>query len=196
MVRKRISQTERFGLLSTSPRVRAMLTPNMGETEVHIRNAGAGDAVALAALMRALHAHLKEPANRISPEALVRDVLHGASANHVLVAERGGALVGYALFHESYESVTAQRGVYMADLFVAEGARREGLGRALAAAVARAARERGLRFVWWVSEAWDENAQAFYASLGASHDPMIAHAVSFEDFEALADEAEKKSPIT
>ncbi len=167
----------------------------MGLDDIDIRRAHPRDAGALAELMRALHVHLKEPEEHISPEKLSRDVLHAASAHSVLVAEQGGRLMGYALFHETYESISTQRGVYMADLFVAKHARRQGLGRALVAAVAHSARARDLKFVWWVSEAWDEQAQAFYAALGASHDPMIAHAVSFEDFEALADEGENKSPI-
>jgi GNAT superfamily N-acetyltransferase len=165
----------------------------MGEDGFEIRAVSAEDAEELAALMRGLHAHLKEPTGHISPEKLTRDVLCVGSAHSVLVAERGGALLGYALFHETYESIYAQRGVYLADLFVAEEARRNGTGRALVAAVAHRARERDLRFIWWVSEAWDEDAQGFYAALGASHDPMIAHSLSYESFNTLADEGKKKS---
>lgn len=164
----------------------------MSSDEFDIRAGTADDAEALCKLMRALHVHLKEPSEHISPEKLSRDVLHGASAHDVLVAEQDGRLLGYALFHETYESITAQRGVYMADLFVAKDARRKGLGRALIAAVAHQARVRDLRFVWWVSEAWDEEAQAFYATLSASHDPMIAHSISYKDFEGLTGEGNKK----
>lgn len=143
--------------------------------------------------MRALHVHLKEPAQHITADKLIRDVLCEESVHSVLVAERASRLIGYVLFHESYESIYAQRGVYMADLFVAEEARRQGVGRALVAAVAGSARTRDLRFIWWVSEAWDEDAQGFYASLGASHDPMISHSLSTDSFNALAEEGEKKS---
>lgn len=164
----------------------------MGNRDFKIRAARHEDADALAALMRALHAHLKEPTEHISAEALLRDVLCKGSIYRLPVAEQAGRLVGYALTHESYESIYAQRGVYMADLFVAEEARRQGIARALVAHVAQEARARGLRFIWWVSEAWDERAQTFYASLGANHDEMIAHGLSFKAFEALADEGEKR----
>jgi GNAT superfamily N-acetyltransferase len=160
----------------------------MSNGDFEIRAGHGGDAGALVELMRALHLHLKEPAQHISAEKLGRDVLCEGSAFDVLVAERAGKLMGYALFHETYESIYAHRGVYLADLFVVEEARREGLGRALVAGVAHGARARDLKFLWWVSEAWDEDAQGFYAALGASFDPMIAHSLSFEGFEALADE--------
>ncbi len=175
---------------STSPPVRAIVRPAMSTQDFHIRAVKGSDAGALVPLMRALHGHLKEPTQHISAEKLARDVLCEGSAFDVLVAERAGRLVGYALFHETYESIYANRGVYLADLFVVEEARRLGLGRALVAAVASAARARDLKFLWWVSEAWDEQAQGFYAALGASHDPMVAHSLSFDSFEAMADEGD------
>ena len=153
-----------------------------------IRPAGKDDADALTGLMRALHTHLKEPTEHISPQALLRDVFAQGSVFTVLIAEQGSNLVGYALFHETYESAYAHRGAYMADLYVAESARRQGVARALVAGVAAQAKARDLKFMWWVSEAWDENAQAFYAALGATHDPFIAHALSFDAFEKLVRE--------
>jgi GNAT superfamily N-acetyltransferase len=166
----------------------------MTVSDYKIREARARDAEALSELMRGLHAHLKESTQHITTDKLIRDVLDEDSVHIVLVAERDGDLLGYALFHETYESIYAQRGFYMADLFVVEEARRDGLGRALVAAVASVADERNLKFIWWVSEAWDEEAQAFYATLGAEHDPMIAHSVSHDTFTALAEEGKKKSP--
>ncbi len=175
---------------STSSAARAIVRPAMSTQDFHIRAVKGGDAEALVQLMRALHGHLKEPTQHISAEKLASDVLCEGSAFDVLVVERAGRLVGYALYHETYESIYANRGVYLADLFVVEEARRLGLGRALVAAVASAARARDLKFLWWVSEVWDEQAQGFYAALGASHDPMVAHSLSFDAFEAMADEGQ------
>ena len=81
----------------------------------------------------------------------------------------------------------------MADLYVVKQARRQGVARALVAAVASLARARQLKFLWWVSETWDKNAQGFYAKLGASHNPFVSHAVSFDDFARLADEGDKRA---
>lgn len=181
---------------STSSPVHAIVRIKMSTSDIHIRNAGASDADdadALVQLMRGLHKHLKEPHEHISADKLLRDVLYEASVHGVLVAERRGQLCGYALFHETYESVYAQRGLYMADLFVALDARRHGVGRALVAAVAAHAKTQDMKFLWWVSEVWDEQAQGFYAALGASHDPMIAHSLSFENFDQLADEEGKEN---
>ncbi len=182
-----VRDMKRLPETSTSPAAQVIVRPAMSMHDFHIRESRGSDAGALAELMRGLHGHLKEPMQHISAEKLVCDVLCEGSAFDVLVAERAGRLIGYALFHETYESIYANRGVYLADLFVVEEARREGLGRALVAAVAHRARARGLRFMWWVSEAWDEDAQGFYAALGASHDPMVAHSLSVDVFEALAD---------
>lgn len=165
----------------------------MSKCDFHIRPGSADDAEALSKLMCALHAHLKEPSQHISAAKLRRDVLHEGSAFEVVVAETADRLTGYALFHETYESVYAHSGVYIADIFVAEEARRNGTGKALVAGVARIARERGKRFMWWVSESWDEDAQGFYAALGASHQPMIAHSLSFDAFDALAEKGKNKS---
>lgn len=170
-----------------------MVAPVMTAPGFSIRQAERGDAAPLAELMRALHAHLKEPTEHISADALRRDMFVDGSVYTVLVAEQEGDLIGYALFHESYETVYAQRGAYMADLFVAERARRQGVARALVAAVASVMRARKLRFLWWVSESWDKEAQAFYASLGASHETYVAHAVTFKDFQRLADEGDKRA---
>lgn len=173
---------------STSITVPAIVRGTMSKQDIHIRAASAEDADELAGLMRGLHKHLKEPHEHISKDKLLRDVLCEASVHGVLMAERGRQVCGYALFHETYESVYAQRGLYMADLFVTPDARRHGVGRALVAAVAAHAKVQDMKFLWWVSEAWDEKAQGFYAALGAAHDPMIAHSLSFENFDKLADE--------
>lgn len=160
-----------------------------GRDDYTIRRAEADDADALAGLMQALHEHLKQPSGNISPQALAQDIFIDNSAHTALLAERGGDLIGYALFHESYESIYAQRGLYMADLYVSPEARGQGVGRALVASVAAHAKASGMKFVWWVSEAWDEKAQGFYAAIGAIHEPMVAHSVSRESFERLAGEA-------
>jgi|CZKU01.1.fsa_nt_gi GNAT superfamily N-acetyltransferase len=79
-----------------------------------------------------------------------------------------GRVVGFALFFHNYSTFLAQPGIYLEDLFVLPTARRRGHGRALLAAVARLALERGCgRFEWSVLR-WNEPAIRFYESLGAA----------------------------
>ena len=58
---------------------------------------------------------------------------------------------------------------------------------ALIAAVASGTRARGGRFIWWVSKAWNVDAQQAYARLGAFSEPVVAHALFDEPFERLVD---------
>ena len=162
-----------------------------------IRFATPADAETLAPLVRALNEYLDEDANRITPEILRRDVLAEGSVHAVFVAEAAnGELVGYALFHESFDTAEAARGLYMADLFVSEAARGQGLGRALVAAVTGEAKRRGLEYVWWLSEDDDPKVHGFYGSLGASQERFAAHALTKEKFEELAQEARSAEGAT
>ncbi len=99
---------------------------------------------------------------------------------------RGERAIGYALFHPAYETVYAARGFYVQDLFVVADERGRGVGRALIAALARTARERGGGFLWWTSKPWNERAQAAYAAWGATDEPVRAHALFGEAFARLA----------
>lgn len=171
-----------------------------------IRAARAEDAPALLALVRGLIAHQRDSDEHFDADQLTRDVFgsHAPGAPEVpgasgasdarlraLVAERDGALIGYAFFVDAYEGTYAQRGVYLCDLYVVPGARRSGVGRALVAGVAAAAKQEGRRFVWWVAKEWNAEARAFYGALGAICEPVTAHAITFDTFEALAEEGDK-----
>ena len=101
-----------------------------------------------------------------------------------------GELVGYALYHTSYSTEFAARGFYLYDLFVADAARGRGVGRALVAGIARAAKADGRSFVWWCSKAWNVEAQAFYERLGAVEEDIKAHAIWGDAFDRLADSAD------
>ena len=58
------------------------------------------------------------------------------------------------------------------------------------AAAAQAVRARGGVYLWWTSVNWNDGAQRFYATLGASDETVHAHALTFDAFERLADEGE------
>jgi ribosomal protein S18 acetylase RimI-like enzyme len=73
---------------------------------------------------------------------------------------------------------------------VRAAARRQRIGRALAAAVAGRAKALGRSYVWWVSKPRNETALAFYKSLGVESVAVLAHALTFDTFEALAAEGD------
>ncbi|MDH3579358.1 MAG: GNAT family N-acetyltransferase [Hyphomicrobiales bacterium] len=161
----------------------------MNENGFTIRAATSQDADALLVLIVALNDHLEE--GEMAPldaQTLTRDLLHAGSGYRVAVAERAGALIGFVLWHETWDSAHAGKGLYIAELYVAEAARRQGVARALVAEVAAEARARNYAFVWWLSEAWDTQAQAFYVALGAKHDPLVGHALDADALASLAGE--------
>jgi GNAT superfamily N-acetyltransferase len=80
----------------------------------------------------------------------------------VLGAYRDGILVGLAhyLFHRSGWSIGDN--CYLQDLFVAPSARNSGAGRALIAAVERAARAAGAARLYWMTQEGNITARALY----------------------------------
>ena len=157
---------------------------------LRIRPAVPADADAVVALACALNEQEGDPTDRLSADVLRREAFGPAPAFRVLVAEDGGIVIGYALFHDSWDTSHAVRGLYLGDIFVSPAARTRGVGRALMAAVAGAARERGAAFVWWTAKPQNETALRFYARLGAHSEPVVAHALAFDAFERLAASAD------
>ena len=142
-----------------------------------VRPATVADAELIAGLIEELNAHQREDTGHVTAAVVRRDGFGPRPEFTVLVAELDGAAVGYVLFHPTWSSEYGQRGLYLYDLFVRAGARGRGVGRALMAAVARVAADQGRTFLWWCSKEWNEDAQAFYRALGASEEPIRAHAI-------------------
>ena len=118
--------------------------------------------VALAEYERLLHLV------QATPET-IREQLFGARpAAEAIVAERGGRVVGFALFFANFSTFLARPGLYLEDLFVEPDERGRGTGKALLLHMARLAVARGAgRFEWSVLD-WNASAIAFYESMGAT----------------------------
>jgi GNAT superfamily N-acetyltransferase len=88
-----------------------------------------------------------------------------AEPMEALGAYVGGQLCGIAhyLFHRSCWTIGNY--CYLQDLFVAEGARDLGLGRALIAAVEERARRAGASRVYWLTQESNAHARALYDKL-------------------------------
>jgi GNAT superfamily N-acetyltransferase len=102
-----------------------------------------------------------------SAAALEGDLFAEPARVECVVAETGGALVGYALFYSTYSSFSTAPMMWLEDLFVAPAARGRGAGRALIAEVARRAVARGCRRLGWIVLDWNQPSIEFYQSLGA-----------------------------
>ena len=100
-------------------------------------------------------------------ERLLRDGFGPAPRFDLLVGERDGAPVGYALFFETYSSFLARPTLYLEDLFVHPDHRKSGLGLALFRAVATEAVRRECGRMEWAVLTWNRLAIDFYERLGA-----------------------------
>jgi GNAT superfamily N-acetyltransferase len=141
----------------------------MSPAAAAIRAATPGDVGALLALMRELAEFEHLTHVFVATEADLADALFGAHpAAEALVAVRGGALVGYALFFHNYSTFVGRRGLYLEDLYVQPAERGSGLGTRFLRHLAALALERRCgRFEWTVLN-WNQPAIDFYEKLGAT----------------------------
>ncbi len=134
-----------------------------------IRPATAADAPAIARLIRALADYERLSHAVTLDEGRLRDHLFGPRPfAEALLAEDAGAVVGYALFFPTYSTFLGRPGLYLEDLFVEPAHRGKGHGKALLAAVARLAVERGCGRLEWSVLDWNEPAICFYRLVGAA----------------------------
>jgi GNAT superfamily N-acetyltransferase len=163
----------------------------MGDSALQIEPARRGDVPLLLAMIRELAEYEKALDEVVATEEELADGLFGERPGaEALVARRGGEPVGFALYYTSFSTWLGRRGLYLEDLYVRPAARGRGVGRALLAALARVAGERGCpRLEWWVLD-WNESAIGFYRSLGArAMDEWTVYRLSGEPLRRLAAEA-------
>jgi GNAT superfamily N-acetyltransferase len=134
-----------------------------------VRPCTESDHPALARLMGEMQAHYRVPC---PSDAEIRDGLAGRPAGaELLVAEQGGALVGFAAFSAIYPGPGLKAGFFLKEIYVADAARGSGAGRALLAELARLALARGLGRIDWTAARDNERLLRFYESLGAVPQP-------------------------
>jgi len=133
-----------------------------------LRQARPGDEDGILDCIRGLAEYEKEPdAVRTTAEDL-RRVLFGAAASvFAHVVEKDGQVVAIAVWFLSYSTWTGRHGIYLEDLFVREGERRHGYGKALLKALAEVCVQRGYRRFEWSVLDWNEPSIRFYRSIGA-----------------------------
>ena len=153
-----------------------------------LRPAGVDDAAALLQLIRSLavYEHLEDEVVA-TVDGLGAALAGSAPSVEALLAEVSGEPVGFALFFPHFSTFRSAAGLYLEDLFVQPAWRGHGIGRALLAAVAARAVERGCSRLEWVVLDWNHPALAFYQRLGAQAlDEWRRHRLSGEALMTLA----------
>ncbi|MDB9965477.1 GNAT family N-acetyltransferase [Planktomarina temperata] len=85
---------------------------------------------------------------------------------NALVAERDGAAVGIVHYIYHAHNWRAEDVCYLQDLYAKETVRGQGIGRALIEAVYAAADANGTPSVYWMTQAFNENARLLYDRIG------------------------------
>jgi len=134
-----------------------------------IRDATIDDVPVIVSLVRELATYEREPESVTATEDDYRDALFGSDPRAwcLLAEDDTGEVVGFAVYFVNFSTWVGHYGLWLEDLFVRPTARGEGHGRALLAAMARIAVDRGYRRIdWWVLD-WNETAHRFYRGIGA-----------------------------
>jgi GNAT superfamily N-acetyltransferase len=136
--------------------------------DFEIRPATARDVPSVIALIRGLAEFERLPGpDEAAAARFAADFAATPPRFELLVAERAGEVVDYALHFPTYSTFLARPSLYLEDLYVRPNQRGAGIGAAFMRRLAATAVERGCgRFEWTVLD-WNVRAQAFYQSLGA-----------------------------
>jgi len=162
-----------------------------------IRAAAPADGDRVAAMCAALGA--EEATGHVSgftAEIFRRDGFGPQPAFACVIAEQDGQPLGYALYHDDYDTDRLCRSVYLADLYVETAARGRGVGQALAAAVAQASQQCDARVMMWSVLKTNLAARRFYAGIGEEIDDQVETLAAGPQFEALAAAAAPADGVT
>jgi GNAT superfamily N-acetyltransferase len=137
---------------------------------IEIRSATEADVGILLGLIRDLAVYEKKPVSIVqaTEEDLKRDGFGLNRRFEVRLAFIDGKPVGFTLFFPDYSTWEGRAGLFLEDIFVAETARRRGIGRALMADLAAIALARDWRRINFRVLTWNP-AREFYHSLGFAH---------------------------
>lgn len=127
----------------------------------------------------------------VDQATLLRDGFGDEPRFHALIAESGGANVGFLLYYPYYASTfRGVSGLFVEDLWVEPAERGRGIARALMAEVARIARGQGRMALGLSALDWNENARRLYRTIGfAEIEGWVGYRLTGEAFSRLATEA-------
>lgn len=155
-----------------------------------LRRAGRADVPLVLRFIRELARYEQMEDQVVADEATLERELFDERGAEVLLAEKDGAPMGFALFFQNFSTYLGHRGIYLEDLYVRPEARGCGVGTALIRELARVAVERGCgRLEWWCLD-WNEPSIRFYRGLGAeAMDDWTVYRVSGDALGLLAGSA-------
>jgi GNAT superfamily N-acetyltransferase len=136
-------------------------------TAITLRRADLADAPLIQSLLQEQAVHHDEVLEA-GVEALERFGFGPKALFRVILAERGGEAMGFALYYPDFSTLRGRPGVMLQDIYVRPVARQLGLGRALLAEVMLDAADWDASFVTLMIDRANDGARAFYAKAGFS----------------------------
>jgi GNAT superfamily N-acetyltransferase len=134
-----------------------------------IRPATPTDVPIILHFIRELALYEREPDAVIATESdLLRDGFGPTPRFRCLIADLNDTAVGFALYFTSYSTWLGHHGIRLEDLYVTPAHRRQGIGKALLAALARIAVDEGCPRLEWDVLTWNQPAIDVYEALGAT----------------------------
>jgi GNAT superfamily N-acetyltransferase len=159
--------------------------------DLRIETASERDIPLILSFIHKIAAYEKLSHEVTATEETLRGSLFGPRpASEVLLAYWQDQPAGYAVFFHNFSTFLGRAGIYLEDLFVEPGLRGKGIGKALLASVAKAARERNCGRLEWAVLDWNKPAIDFYLSLGARpKDEWTIFRMTGDAIASLADQA-------
>ena len=147
-------------------------------TDTTISRAGPADLDALAQLFDAYRQFYGQASDVPRARDWLRSRLR-VGESVVLLARRGGAMLGFVQLYPMFSSVRTARTWILNDLFVDAGARRKGVARALLDAAAAFAREDGAMGISLETSQDNAAARALYRAAGWNEDATQWYSLGF-----------------
>ena len=137
--------------------------------DLTLRFAQPGDGIALFALIQGL-ADYEKLSHTVTGNAedLEKHLFGSHKYIEAILAEKSNKPVGFALFFHNYSTFLTKPGIYLEDIFVLPEYRQQGIGKVLLKKVAQVCVDRNCGRLEWTVLDWNEPAQKFYRTMGAS----------------------------
>lgn len=160
----------------------------MSASAIAVRRAVAADSAVLARLLSDMQAHYGSPDPPGGASEVARLLTRaGEQLPFALLAERDGAVLGFATLTPVLYGGAYQWLLFLKDLYVTEQARGLGIGRALLVAMARIAVEQNYCRIDWTTDATNEGAQRLYDRLGVPRHDKPFYRLSGDDLRKFAE---------
>lgn len=137
---------------------------------IHVRQATVHDLDTLAPLFDAYRQFYEQPGDLERARAFLRERFEHHESMILLALDAGGAALGFTQLYPLFSSVRCVRIYLLNDLFVAEHARKHGVGARLLEAAADFARANGCASLSLSTAVDNAPAQRLYESLGWKRD--------------------------